>query len=121
MEWLGRAAPGVEQRAGQAADAACHLADATGPGDWSAAAAEDALDAIDTLVEALGSTGESISQALAVVADATNSARWHLGIVVEEQAQESEPAAAATVPTPRRSRPRRRGLGPGFQGIRTDR
>ncbi|MGW7460972.1 hypothetical protein [Streptomyces sp. NPDC054797] len=116
MEWLGRAAPGVEQRAGQAADAACHLADATGPGDWSTAAAEDALDAIDTLVEALGSTGENITQTLAVVAAATNTARRHLGIAVEEAL---EPAVAATVPAPRRARPRRRGLGPGYQGIRT--
>ncbi|MEV7445704.1 hypothetical protein AB0O22_31980 [Streptomyces sp. NPDC091204] len=120
MEWLGRAAPGVEQLAGQAADAACHLADTTGPGDWSTAAAEDALDAIDILVEALGSTGENIAQALAVVAAATNTARRHPGIAVEET-PEPEPAAAAAVPAPRRARPRRRGLGPGFQGIRMDR
>ncbi|MFI1798998.1 hypothetical protein ACH427_16855 [Streptomyces sp. NPDC020379] len=117
MESLRRAAPGVEHRAEQAAETACHLADATVRGGWSTAAAEDALDAIDTLVEALGSVGDdAVAQALAVVAVATGDARRSLGIAVDDRAP--EPVTAA-VPAPRRP-PRRRGLGPGYQGIRTE-
>ncbi|GAA5083228.1 MULTISPECIES: hypothetical protein [Actinomycetes] len=116
MESWGRAAPGVEQHAERVVEAACHLADLTGPGGWSTAAAEDALDAIDTLTEALGSAGPGLAQALAAVAAATGDARRRLGIAVEDQ--EPEPPAAAAVPSVRRP-PRRRGLGPGFQGIRT--
>lgn len=117
MESWGRAAPGVEQHAEQVAESACHLADIAGPGAWSTAAAEDALDAIDTLTEALGSADPELTQALAAVAAATNDARRRLGIAVDDQEPEP-PAAAAFVPAARRP-PRRRGLGPGFQGIRT--
>ncbi|MDN3262877.1 hypothetical protein QWJ26_24335 [Streptomyces sp. CSDS2] len=117
MELAERAAPGVEQHAEQAAEAACHLADAAGPGGWSTAAAEDVLDAIDTLTEALGSAGPELARALAAVAAATDGARRLLGIDVERREPE-QPAAAATVPPARRP-PKRRGLGPGFQGIRT--
>ncbi|WP_431776478.1 hypothetical protein [Streptomyces cucumeris] len=119
MELAERAAPGVEQHAEQAAETACHLADVASPGGWSTAAAEDVLDAIDTLTEALGSAGPELVQALAAVATATGGARRLLGIAVDDQEPE-QPAAAATVPAPRRP-PRRRGLGPGFQGIRTAR
>ncbi|MFJ7416605.1 hypothetical protein ACIQWZ_38275 [Streptomyces sp. NPDC098077] len=115
MESWGRAAPGVEQYAEQVAESACHLADLAGPGAWSTAAAEDALDAIDTLTEALGSAGPELAQALAAVTAATNDTRRRLGIAVDEP---EPPAATAAVPAARRP-PRRRGLGPGFQGIRT--
>ncbi|MFJ4745391.1 hypothetical protein [Streptomyces sp. NPDC088775] len=117
MELAERAAPGVEQHAELAAESACHLADAAGPGGWSAVAAEDVLDAIDTLTEALGGAGPELAQTLAAVAAATNSARRHRGLAVEDHEPEP-PAAAAMLPAPRRS-PRRRGLGPGFRGIRT--
>ncbi|MFD4178198.1 hypothetical protein [Streptomyces anulatus] len=117
MELPDRAAPGVEQHAERAVETACHLADLAGPGDWSAAAAEDVLDAIDTLTESLGSAGPELAQALAAVAAATNSARRHLGLAVDDQEPEP-PAAAVTLHAPRRP-PKRRGLGPGFQGIRT--
>ncbi|MFH8642310.1 hypothetical protein [Streptomyces goshikiensis] len=116
MELLGRAAPGVELRAEQAVESACHLADAAGPGVWSTGAAEDVLDAIDTLAEALGSAGEDVAQALAAVAAATTTARRHLGLT---PAAGDEAAIPGTVPgtrSPRRMK--RRGLGPGFQGIR---
>ncbi|UZI34004.1 hypothetical protein [Streptomyces sp. VB1] len=116
MELAERAAPGVERHAEQAAETACHLADAAGLGGWSSAAAEDVLDAIDTLADSLGSAGPELAQALAAVAAATNGARRRLGLAVDDQ--EEPPAAAATLPAPRRP-PRRRGLGPGFQGIRT--
>lgn len=117
MESWGRAAPGVEQHAERVVEAACHLADLTSPGGWSTAAAEDALDAIDTLAEALGSAGPELAHALAAVAAATGDARRRLGIAVGDQEPEP-PAAAAAVPPARRP-PKRRGLGPGFQGIRT--
>ncbi|MFE3864770.1 hypothetical protein ACFXPT_30605 [Streptomyces goshikiensis] len=52
-----------------------HRPDATGPSDWSTAAAKDALNPIGILVEALGSTGENIAQALALVTAATDAAR----------------------------------------------
>lgn len=118
MEPLGRVAqPSVEQRAEQAVESACHLADATGPGAWSAAAAEDALDAIDTLAEALGPIGPEVSEVLAAVAAATADVRRRLGITADS---EPETPAGPDAPAPRSaSRPRRRGLGPGFQGIRT--
>ncbi|MDQ1022352.1 hypothetical protein [Streptomyces afghaniensis] len=52
-----QAGPGVEKAAEQAVESACHLADLAGPNGWSTAAAEDVLDAIDTLTEALGDAG----------------------------------------------------------------
>jgi hypothetical protein len=119
MQSWERAAPGVEQHAEQVAESACHLADLAGPDGWSTAAAEDALDAIDTLTETLGSAGPELAQALAAVAAATGGARRLLGIAVDDQ--EPEPsAAAAMVPAARRP-PKRRGLGPGYQGVRTAR
>lgn len=118
MESWGRAAPGVEQHAERAAETACHLADITGPGGWSTAAAEDVLDTIDTLAEALGGAGPELAQALAAVAAATGDARRLLGIAVDDPQPEPPATAAVTVPAARRP-PRRRGLGPGFQGIRT--
>ncbi|WP_256726338.1 hypothetical protein [Streptomyces sp. MNU77] len=50
------------------------------------------------------------------MAAATHGARRHLGLAVDNQ--EPEPPTAVTLPAPRRP-PKRRGLGPGFQGIRT--
>jgi len=117
MEPLGQAQPGVEQRAEQAVENACHLADATGPGAWSTAAAEDALDAIDTLTEALGTIGPEISEALAAVAAATTQARRRLGIAVDAEPETAAPVVSIAPGTA--SRTRRRGLGPGFQGVRT--
>uniref|UniRef100_UPI003F490B17 hypothetical protein n=1 Tax=Streptomyces sp. CA-136453 TaxID=3240050 RepID=UPI003F490B17 len=117
MQSWERAAPGVEQHAEQVAESACHLADLAGPDGWSTAAAEDVLDAIDTLTEALGSAGPELAQALAAAAAATGAARRHLGIAVDDQ---EPPATTATVPAARRP-PKRRGLGTGFQGIRTAR
>ncbi|MBB3081786.1 hypothetical protein FHS41_008344 [Streptomyces violarus] len=113
MELSAQAGPGVEKAAEQAVESACHLADLTRPDGWSTAAAEDALDAIDTLTE---------TQTLATVAAATAEAGRHLGIAVYGQATGRDSAAPLTVPRgPERRPPRRRGLGPGFQGIRTDR
>ena len=117
MEPLGQARPGVEQRAEQAVESACHLADTAGPGAWNTAAAEDALDAIDTLAEALGTIGPEIAEALAAVAAATTQARRRLEISVDAEPETTAPVVPIAPRTA--SRPRRRGLGPGFQGVRT--
>ncbi|MEV1069964.1 hypothetical protein [Streptomyces sp. NPDC050263] len=108
--------PGVEHYAETAAESACHLADIAGPESWSPAAADDALDAIDTLAGALSALGPDIAATLAPVTAATTRARRQLGLGDDE-------GAAATVEVPARhsaQRSRRRGLGPGFKGIRTD-
>nr|WP_202462765.1 hypothetical protein [Streptomyces sp. SID8374] len=99
-----------------AVETACHLADIARPGGWSTAAAEDVLDAVDTLTEALGGADPELAQILVAVAAATGSARRRLGIAPAEQ--EPKPSATPSVPAARRP-PKRRGLGPGFQGIRT--
>ncbi|MEU1940482.1 hypothetical protein ACH49O_41365 [Streptomyces coeruleorubidus] len=120
MELSAQAGPGVEQAAEQTVESACHLADLAGPDGWSTAAAEDVLDAIDTLTEALGSAGEDLAQALAAVGAATAEARRRLGIDVHDQEPGPEDAASVSLPRgPGRRPPRRRGLGPGFRGIRT--
>ncbi|MEU3619807.1 hypothetical protein ABZ725_47110 [Streptomyces sp. NPDC006872] len=108
--------PGIEQYAETAAENACHLADATAPESWSSAAADDALDAIDTLAGALSALGPDVAAALAPVMAATADARRQLGLADDEE-------TAATVEASGRGRSaqrsRRRGLGPGFKGIRT--
>ncbi|MFI5945527.1 hypothetical protein ACIBCB_35520 [Streptomyces uncialis] len=126
-----RAAPGVEQRAELAVVSACHLADVVAPTAWSEAAAEDALDAIDVLAAALSGISPATAEALAVVAGATADVRRRLGLRVDPG-----PAGEPSVPVPRtgprttpapgapslpRPRVRRRGLGPGYQGISTER
>lgn len=64
-------------------------------------AAEDALDAIDTLTDALtdalGGAGEELAQCHAAVVAATAEARWHLGIAVGDQAPGRNGAALAPV------------------------
>ncbi|MBB3081664.1 hypothetical protein FHS41_008222 [Streptomyces violarus] len=67
MELSAQAVPGVEKAAEQAVESACHLADLAVPNGWSTAAAEDVLDAIDTLTETLGGAGAELAQALAAV------------------------------------------------------
>ncbi len=123
MELSAQAGPGVEKAAEQTVESACHLADLAdladlaGPDGWSTAAAEDVLDAIDTLTDTLGSVGEDLAQALPTVATATAQARRRLGITVDAQAPGRDSAASA--PAARgleRRPPRRRGLGPGSLG-----
>ncbi|GGU06161.1 hypothetical protein [Streptomyces coeruleorubidus] len=122
MELSAHAGPGVEKAAEQAVESACHLADLAGPDAWSTAATEDVLDAIDTLTDTLSTVGEDLAQALAAVATATAQARRRLGITVDDQAPGRDSAASVPVAGgPGRRPPRRRGLGPGFRGIRKDR
>ncbi|ALO13641.1 hypothetical protein AQF52_8060 [Streptomyces venezuelae] len=115
MELVERALPGVvEEHADQAAESACLLADVVGTAGWSATAADDALTAIETLAGALDGIGPEVREVLVAVTAATSTARQRLGLPVEV-----EPVAGVTVvPAPGGRRPRRRGLGPGYQGIR---
>ncbi|MFE0777826.1 hypothetical protein [Streptomyces sp. NPDC058861] len=118
MGLVDRVWPGVEEQADQVAEASCDLADITAGTGWSAGAADDALVAIDTLTAALARVDPDVREALIAVTAATSTVRRRLGLPVDT---EPEPAPAATVfgaPAPRAGRrPRRRGLGPGFQGI----
>ncbi|MEU9435044.1 hypothetical protein [Streptomyces sp. NPDC048252] len=117
MKLSPKAMPRVEHYAETAAESACHLADTAAPESWSPAAADDALDAIDTLAGALSALGPDLAAALAPVAAATANARRQLGL-----GDDKGTAATVEVPGLRRSaqRSRRRGLGPGFKGIRMD-
>ncbi|MFE0776931.1 hypothetical protein [Streptomyces sp. NPDC058861] len=122
MGLVERAAPGIEERADRAAVAACELADATAGSGWSPAAADDALVAIDTLTAALARVDPDVREALIAVTAATSTVRRRLGLPVDTEPEPAPALApAATVagaPDPRTGRrPRRRGLGPGFQGI----
>ncbi|NEE39436.1 hypothetical protein G3M53_80320 [Streptomyces sp. SID7982] len=113
MELPDRAAPGVEALAGTAADAACALADAAGPAGWNLAAAEDAADAIDTIAAALADIDPEAARLLAAIPAATKALLRHLGQDQDDAA--AIPAAVAR--PPQLPKPRRRGLGPGWQGL----
>ncbi|MDQ1022376.1 hypothetical protein QFZ43_008925 [Streptomyces afghaniensis] len=102
MELSGQAGPGVEKAAEQAVESACHLADLADPDGWSTAAAEDVLDAIDTL----GCVGEDLAQTAAAVAIATAEARRRLGITVDAQAPGRDGAASVSVASGPGRRPR---------------
>ncbi|MGW5678233.1 hypothetical protein ACWEV4_24675 [Streptomyces sp. NPDC003860] len=122
-----QAAPGVEQRSESVAVSACHLADVVTPTAWNAAAAEDALDAIDVLAAALSQIGPETAGALAAVAAATADARRRLGLFADADTAAPGEAAVPAARTgqqavpgkPARPRAQRRGLGPGYQGILT--
>lgn len=124
MELSSRAAPGVDRYAEHAVENACRLAATAGiraatagPGGWSAAAVDDALEAIDTLAAALSVLGPEAARALAPVTAAVNDVRRLLAPPADEAT-----GAAAGVSAPRMPPrpPRRRGLGPGFKGIHPD-
>ncbi|MFI8515946.1 hypothetical protein ACIGHB_32985 [Streptomyces sp. NPDC085460] len=118
MGLVDRAGPGIEEQADRVAEAACELADAAAGSDWSAAAADDALVAIDTLTAALAQIAPDVGEALAAVTAATTRARLRLGLPADTGQEPDRAAAAPGVPGPRTGRrPRRRGLGPGAQGI----
>ncbi|MGX1956068.1 hypothetical protein ACWIGY_38015 [Streptomyces anulatus] len=100
----------VEKRAGAVADAVCELVDAVTPSTWSTGAIEDAADSIDMLAEALAAIDPEAARALAAVPAATAALRRRLAPAATED--------VAEVPSSSSARPRRRGLGPGWQGVR---
>ncbi|MFF0486807.1 hypothetical protein [Streptomyces sp. NPDC004435] len=110
MGLVDRAGPGIEEQAGQVAEAACELADATAGSGWSMIAAD--------LAAALAQVDQGVAEVLAAVTAATASVRRRFGLSTEP---DPVPAGTEWVSDPgpaRRPRPRRRALGPGFQGIR---
>lgn len=109
---LSQAAPGVEARADEAAEAACNLADAASePDAWSATAVEDVVEAIDTLAAALATVDPAAAQILARVPAATAEVLALLNGA-------PEPGAAPAGETTQERRPRRPiGLGPGWKGV----
>ncbi|WP_097967874.1 hypothetical protein [Streptomyces sp. or20] len=113
MELPDQAAPGVETLAAAAADTACALADMAGPAGWNLAAAEDAVDAIDTIAAALADIDPEATRLLAAIPAATKALLRHFG---QDQDDDAASPAAAVRP-PQLPKPRRRGLGPGWQGI----
>jgi hypothetical protein len=117
VELAERAHPGIEEHADEVADAACRLADLAVPGGWNRLAVEDALTAIDVLAGTMGEISPQVAEVLVAVTAATSTARRRLGLPVDP-----EPAPDGTpMPGPRaarRTRSGRRGLGPGYQGIR---
>ncbi|MEU1826632.1 hypothetical protein ABZ502_29905 [Streptomyces abikoensis] len=108
MDLTTGAAPGVEEHADAAAEAACRLADSAHATGWSATAVEDAVDAIDYLVEALSTLDPRAARILADVPTTTAALLKHL-----EHTQREEPPAPPPSGSGRRARRR---LGPGWQG-----
>ncbi|OYP10063.1 hypothetical protein CFC35_41850 [Streptomyces sp. FBKL.4005] len=110
MELSQEPRPRVEEQAAAVADAVCELVDTVSSATWSAGAVEDAADAIDMLAEALAAIDPEAARALAAVPAATAALRRRLALATGED--------VAEVPAPRSGRPRRRGLGPGWKGVR---
>ncbi|MER7069276.1 hypothetical protein ABT357_27025 [Streptomyces albidoflavus] len=110
------AAPGVADRAEALADAACELHDAaSSPGSWTAAAAEEAVEAMETTALALHGAHPAAAAAMDTVAQVLARLRRDLDLTAadEDDAQDQ----IVTPPTPIRRRTRR-GLGPGYRGLR---
>ncbi|MFL4910680.1 hypothetical protein ACJ6WF_48225 [Streptomyces sp. MMS24-I2-30] len=114
------AAAAVAERAGTLADAACELYDVTGtPGTWSADAVEDAVEAMETTALALLRAHPATAAAMDTVARTLALLRQDLGLPAADHGTDEHQDQAVTPTTPiRRSRTARRGLGPGFQGVR---
>ncbi|MYW09261.1 hypothetical protein GT034_12990 [Streptomyces sp. SID2563] len=116
------AAPGVAERAEVLAVAACDLHDVTSTAPrWSADAVEDAVEAMETTALALASAHPDAAAAMRAVGRQLAELRERLGLPPGEHAADppgpghgERPLAS---PAPPR-RPERRGLGPGYRGIR---
>jgi hypothetical protein len=118
------AAPGVAERAEALADAACELHDAAGtPASWSAAAVEDAVESMETTALALASAHPDAAAAMLAIGQQLAQLRERLGLPPGEDAaagpdDEEHQEQPVVPPTPIRRPRQRRGLGPGYQGLR---
>ncbi|MFL0028515.1 hypothetical protein ACJBCE_36945 [Streptomyces sp. NBUL23] len=114
------AAPGVTERAEALADAACELHDAAStPASWSAAAVEDAVEAMETTALALAAAHPDAAAAMLAIGQQLAQLRARLGFPPGEHAAaavEEHQEEPVVPPTPIRPR-QRRGLGPGYQGL----
>ncbi|MFF4647497.1 hypothetical protein [Streptomyces sp. NPDC001389] len=111
------------ERAEALADAACELHDVAGPGSWSADAVEDAVEAMETTALALAAAQPDVAAAMLAIRQQLAAVRERLGLPPGEPPaaagpDEDEHQEPAVAPTPLRRRPARRGLGPGYQGVR---
>ncbi|MFE2749592.1 hypothetical protein ACFXKX_35630 [Streptomyces scopuliridis] len=116
------AGPGVAERAEALADAACELHDAVStPASWSADAVEDAVEAMETTALALAAHPDATAAMLAI-GQRLAQLRERLGLPPGEYTaadlDENEHQEQPVAPTPLRRRRERRGLGPGYQGLR---
>lgn len=124
MNLLPIAAPGVAERAEALADAACDLHDAaSAPGSWSAAAVEDAVESMETTALALAAAHPDAIAAMLAVGQQLAQLRERLGLPTGEHAvagsgEDEHQDQAAAAPSPVRRPRARRGLGPGYQGLR---
>lgn len=117
------AAPGVAEQAEALADAACELHDAAGtPTSWSAASVEDAVEAMETTALALAAAHPDAAAVMRTIGHQLAQLRERLGLPCGEHAvgpdgdeHQEQPAGP---PTPLRRPRARRGLGPGYQGVR---
>ncbi|QNS09438.1 hypothetical protein [Streptomyces xanthii] len=117
------AAPGLAENAEALADTACTLHDIAGtPGSWSAAAAEDAVEAIEVTALALGSAHPAGAAAVLPLLRDLTRLRQSLALPPSDRPEpalegdgEGETIAPPVPITRGRSR---RGLGPGYKGLR---
>jgi hypothetical protein len=117
------AAPGVAERAEALADAACELHDAAStPASWSAAAVEDAVESMETTALALAAAHPDAAAAMLTIGQQLAQLRERLGLPPGEHAaagpDDEHQEQPVVPPTPLRRRHERRGLGPGYQGVR---
>ncbi|MFI7278582.1 hypothetical protein [Streptomyces sp. NPDC049879] len=111
------AAPGVAETAEALAEAACALHDvASSPASWSTAAADDAVEAMETAANALRTAHPAAAPAVTAVIRALARLRQDLGLPAADGI--SSPGRTTAPPFPGRRPGTRRGLGPGFQGVR---
>lgn len=114
------AAPGVAERAEALADAACELHDTVStPASWSADAVEDAVESMETTALALAVAHPEAAAAMFAIGQQLAQLRERLGLPPGEHPGAGPTAdedQAVDPPTPIRSR--RRGLGPGYRGVR---
>ncbi|ELP69951.1 hypothetical protein PV735_46850 [Streptomyces turgidiscabies] len=117
------AAPGVAERAEVLADAACELHDAVSTSaSWSVSAVEDAIEAMETTALALALAHPDATAAAFILGQTLAQLRERLGLPPGEHTTAvdlaDEDQEQPVKPTPI-NRPRnRRGLGPGYQGLR---
>jgi hypothetical protein len=118
------AAPGVAERAEALADAACDLHDAAStPASWSAAAVEDAVESMETTALALAAAHPDAAAAMLAIGLQLAQLRERLGLSPSEYTaagpdDEEHQEQPVVPPTPIRRPRQRRGLGPGYQGLR---
>ncbi|MGW5003115.1 hypothetical protein ACWEP8_36295 [Streptomyces hydrogenans] len=107
--------PAAAHHADAVAEAACELADVTAEGGWSPGAVDDTVEALETLAAAGLATAPlspPAQRALARLTDASAALRTAIG---STHTEENTSQATSAVP---QTRPRRRGLGHGWQAIR---